>query len=54
MIRICWRDYIAHLALESLGILQEELENIAEERDIWTTLLDCCHRQLATDKWDEL
>lgn len=37
--RTCWRDYIIHLAWECLGIPQEELEDSAQERDIWSSLL---------------
>ncbi len=37
--RTCWRDYISHLAWECLGIPPEELESVAGERDVWTTLL---------------
>lgn len=31
--------YISHLAGERLGIPKEELENVAEERKVWNTLL---------------
>ena len=34
-----WRDYISHLVWECLGMPQEELDNVAGERDIWTALL---------------
>lgn len=33
------RDYIVHLAWEYLGISQENLENVAGERDACTTFL---------------
>lgn len=36
--RTCWRDYIYHMAWECLGIPQEELEDVAEEKDIWAAL----------------
>jgi len=38
--RIRWRDYIFHLPWLSLRIPQEELESVAEERDVWVSLLD--------------
>lgn len=37
--RACRGDYKSHLAWEDPGISQEELENVAGERDIWVTLL---------------
>ena len=38
--RACWRDNISHLAWECLGTPQEEIESVAEERNIWNTLLE--------------
>jgi len=37
--RTRWRDYISQLAWERLGILQNELVNVAGERDVWVSLL---------------
>jgi len=37
--RIRWRDYISRLAWECLGIPQNELENVAGEREVWVSLL---------------
>lgn len=45
------RDYVYYLTWESPGIPQEELENVARERDIWTTCFTCCHHDPAPDKW---
>jgi len=33
--RTRWRDYISQLAWERLGIPQNELENVAGEREVW-------------------
>jgi len=38
--RTRWRDYISILAWKHLGIPQEELESVAEERDVWVSLLN--------------
>uniref|UniRef100_A0A8C2WQN1 THAP domain-containing protein 1 n=1 Tax=Cyclopterus lumpus TaxID=8103 RepID=A0A8C2WQN1_CYCLU len=35
-----WRDYISRLALERLGIPQNELESVAGEREAWVGLLN--------------
>ena len=32
-------DYVAWLAWERLGILQEELEEVPGEREVWVSLL---------------
>ena len=37
--RTRWRNYISHLAWERLGIPQEELESVAEEKEAWRALL---------------
>jgi len=37
--RTLWRDYISRLACERLGIPQNELENVAGEREVWVNLL---------------
>ncbi len=42
--RTRWSDYVSHLAWESLGIPQEELESVAGERDVWTSLLNLLPR----------
>ncbi len=34
-----WTDYISHLSWERVGIPPEDLESVAGERDVWTTLL---------------
>ncbi len=51
--RTGWRDYISHLAWECLGIPPEELENVAGERDVWTTLAGC-HYDTAPDKQQKM
>ncbi len=51
--RTYWGDYISHLALERLRIPQDELENVAGERDVWTTLLACC-RNPTPDKQQKI
>uniref|UniRef100_A0A8C2ZPF1 Reverse transcriptase domain-containing protein n=1 Tax=Cyclopterus lumpus TaxID=8103 RepID=A0A8C2ZPF1_CYCLU len=38
--RTRWRDYISRLALERLGIPQNELESVAGEREAWVGLLN--------------
>uniref|UniRef100_A0A8C2WBV8 Short-chain dehydrogenase/reductase 3 n=1 Tax=Cyclopterus lumpus TaxID=8103 RepID=A0A8C2WBV8_CYCLU len=38
--RTRWRDYISRLALERLGIPQNELESAAGEREAWVGLLN--------------
>ena len=37
--RTRWRDYVSRLAWERLGIPQEELDEVAGEREIWASLL---------------
>lgn len=37
--RFCWKEGISHLALESLRISQEELMEVAGEKDIWATVV---------------
>ncbi|XP_051789808.1 uncharacterized protein LOC127529636 [Erpetoichthys calabaricus] len=37
--RTHWRDYVSRLAWERLGILPEELEEVAGEREVWASLL---------------
>ncbi|KAK0156594.1 putative uncharacterized transposon-derived protein F52C9.6 [Merluccius polli] len=37
--RTCWRDYVSRLAWECLGIAQEELDEVAGEREVWASLL---------------
>jgi len=37
--RTRWRDYISRLAWERLGIPQNELVNVADEREVWVSLL---------------
>ena len=37
--RTRWRDYISSLALDSLGIPQSELANVATEKEVWGSLL---------------
>lgn len=34
--RTLWRDNKSHVAWKRLGILQDELENVAGKRDVWT------------------
>lgn len=48
--RTCWRDYISHLAWESLGMPQNELEDATGERDVWGSLLDRLPRDPISDK----
>lgn len=38
--RTRWRDYIDSLALERLGIPQEEVTNVALEREVWSSLVE--------------
>ncbi|KAK0151078.1 Craniofacial development protein 2 [Merluccius polli] len=37
--RTRWRDYVSRLAWERLGIPQEELAEVAGEREVWASLL---------------
>ncbi|KAK0143194.1 Craniofacial development protein 2 [Merluccius polli] len=37
--RTRWRDYVSRLAWEHLGIPQEELAEVAGEREVWASLL---------------
>ncbi|KAK0132400.1 Craniofacial development protein 2 [Merluccius polli] len=37
--RTRWRDYVSWLAWERLGIPQEELDEVAGEREVWASLL---------------
>lgn len=37
--RTPWLDYISHLATELLRISQEDLGDLARDKDIWVTLL---------------
>ncbi|KAK0147969.1 putative uncharacterized transposon-derived protein F52C9.6 [Merluccius polli] len=37
--RTRWRDYVSRLAWERLGIPQEELDEVAGEREVWASLL---------------
>uniref|UniRef100_A0A8C4TFR3 G-protein coupled receptors family 1 profile domain-containing protein n=1 Tax=Erpetoichthys calabaricus TaxID=27687 RepID=A0A8C4TFR3_ERPCA len=37
--RTRWRDYVSRLAWERLGILPEEIEEVAGEREVWASLL---------------
>ena len=37
--RTRWRDYVSRLAWERLGILPEELDKVAREREVWASLL---------------
>ena len=38
--RTRWRDYIDSLALDRLGILQEEVAEVARERETWSSLVE--------------
>uniref|UniRef100_A0A3B4U754 Uncharacterized protein n=1 Tax=Seriola dumerili TaxID=41447 RepID=A0A3B4U754_SERDU len=49
--RTRWRDYISQLALESLGILPEELVEVAGERAVWTSLPRLLPRDLDPDEF---
>jgi len=44
--RTRWRVYISQQAWERLNIPQNELENVAVEREAWV----CCHRYPTPDK----
>ncbi|KAK0137435.1 putative uncharacterized transposon-derived protein F52C9.6 [Merluccius polli] len=37
--RTRWRDYVSRLAWERLGIPQEELDEVAGEREVWVSML---------------
>ncbi|KAK0151875.1 putative uncharacterized transposon-derived protein F52C9.6 [Merluccius polli] len=37
--RTRWRDYVSRLAWERLGIPQEEVDEVAGEREVWASLL---------------
>ena len=37
--RTRWRDYVSRLAWERLGVPQEELVEVAGEREVWASLL---------------
>lgn len=45
-----WRDYISYLAWEGFMVSQEELENIAVEKDIWNTLFNLLTPHPTPDK----
>lgn len=45
-----WRDCIWQLALEDLGICQEELESVAGESEVWTDLVSLLALQLSPGK----
>jgi len=45
-----YKDYMAYLAWECLGMAQEELESIAGERDVWVSSWTCC---LGNSTWDK-
>lgn len=47
--RTSWKDYISHLAWECLGVIQEELENVAGEKG-GLDYLACCYHDLALDQ----
>ena len=38
--RARWKDYIFTLARERLGILQKEVDDVAQEREVWSSLLE--------------
>ena len=38
--RARWKDYILTLARERLGILQDEVADVAREREVWSSLLE--------------
>ena len=38
--RTRWRDYIDSLASYHLGILQEEVEDVARDREVWSFLVE--------------
>ena len=38
--RTRWRDYMDSLALDRLGILQEEVDDVARERETWSSLVE--------------
>ena len=38
--RTRWRDYIDSLALDRLRIPQEEVANVAREREVWSSLVE--------------
>lgn len=37
--RTLWADYMSHLVCERPEILEEELRNVAGEKDIWITCI---------------
>ena len=37
--RTRWRDYVSQLAWERLGVPQEELVEVAGEREVWASLV---------------
>ena len=39
-----WKDYISRLVWEHLGVLSEELEEAAGEREVWASLLQLLPR----------
>ena len=45
-----WKDYIFTLARERLGILQEEVADVAREREVWSSLLELLPRDPTPDK----
>lgn len=48
---IHWWDYISHLAYELLGIFKQELESVAEEKDICSDCWVCCHCDAISFRW---
>ncbi|XP_018538853.1 uncharacterized protein LOC108887791 [Lates calcarifer] len=51
--RTSWRDYVSLLAWERFRNPQEELENVAGERDVWNALLSLLPPQFQ-NKWEIL
>ena len=48
--RTRWRDYVSWLAWERLWILPEELDEVAEGREVWASLLRLLPHDPAIDK----
>lgn len=49
----CWRNYISHLAWECLGVPQDKLEEVVDERQVWTSLLRLTCES-SRDRWKKM
>lgn len=48
--RTWYRDFVSQLAWARLGVSPEELEEVSEEREVWSSLLRLLSHDMALDK----